>query len=124
MEAFRVLYVDDEADIREVAAISLALDPALDVRVCASGQEALSEAAAWQPDLILLDLMMPDMDGAETMARLRAADRTAAIPVVFVTARTQQHEIERLLSLGAMGVIAKPFDPMELAPQARRYLDG
>ena len=124
METFRVLYVDDEADIREVAAMSLGLDPALDVRTCASGQEAIAEASAWMPELILLDVMMPGMDGPETLAQLKAAERTSAIPVVFITARTQAYEIQRFMSLGAMGVIAKPFDPMELAGQARRYLDG
>jgi CheY-like chemotaxis protein len=124
MKAFRLLYVDDEADIREVAEMSLALDPALEVRTCASGQEALGVAAAWQPHLILLDVMMPGMDGPETLAKLTAAQQTAAIPIVFITARTQAYEIERFLSLGAVGVIAKPFDPMELAAQARRYLDG
>jgi CheY-like chemotaxis protein len=124
MEALRVLYVDDDADIREVAALSLALDPGFDVRTCASGQEALAAAAAWQPHLILLDVMMPRMDGPETLAQLKAAERTADIPVVFITARTQAYEIERFLSLGAIGVIAKPFEPMELAAQARRYIDG
>lgn len=124
MATFRVLYVDDEADIREVAAMSLTLDPALDVRTCASGQDALAVAAAWQPHLVLLDVMMPGMDGPETLAQLKASERTTAIPVVFITARTQAYEIERFLSLGAIGVIAKPFDPMELAAQARRYLDG
>lgn len=124
METFRVLYVDDEADIREVAAMSLALDPALDVRTSASGQEALAATAAWQPHLILLDVMMPGMDGPETLAELKADEQTAAIPVLFITARTQTYEVERFLSLGAVGVIAKPFDPMELAAQARRYLDG
>lgn len=123
MATFRVLYVDDEADIREVAAMSLTLDPALDVRTCAAGQEALAVAAAWQPHLILLDVMMPGMDGPETLAQLKAGEQTTAVPVVFITARTQAYEIERFLSLGAIGVIAKPFDPMELAPQARRYLD-
>lgn len=124
METFRVLYVDDEADIREVAAMSLALDPALEVRTCASGQEAPAVAAAWRPHLILLDVMMPGMDGPETLARLKAAEQTADIPVVFITARTQAYEIERFLSLGAIGVIAKPFDPMELAAQARRHIEG
>lgn len=124
METFRVLYVDDEADIREVAAMSLALDPALDVQTSASGQEALAATAVWQPHLILLDVMMPGMDGPETLAELKADAKTAAIPVLFITARTQTYEVERFLSLGAVGVIAKPFDPMELAAQARRYLDG
>lgn len=124
MDKFRVLYVDDEPDIREVAALSLGIDPALEIRTCASGQEALFQSAAWQPHLILLDVMMPGMDGPATLAQLKAADRTATIPVVFITARTQSYEVERFLSLGALGVIAKPFDPMELAGQARRYLDG
>jgi two-component system, OmpR family, response regulator len=124
MATFRVLYVDDDADIREIAAMSLALDSSFNVLTCASGQEALATAAAWQPHLILLDVMMPGMDGPETLARLKADQQTAAIPVVFITARTQAYEVERFLSLGAIGVIAKPFDPIELAAQARRYLDG
>ncbi|UXN75773.1 response regulator (plasmid) [Devosia sp. A8/3-2] len=124
MKTFRVLYVDDEADIREVATMSLALDPALEIRDCASGQQALSVAALWQPHLILLDVMMPEMDGPQTPAQLRSAEQTRDIPVVFITARTQAYEIERFLSLGAIGVIAKPFDPMELAAHTRRYLDG
>jgi CheY-like chemotaxis protein len=124
MATFRVLYVDDDADIREIAAMSLALDPAIEVHTCASGQEALATAAAWQPQLVLLDVMMPGMDGPETLAKLKAERQTAAIPIVFITARTQAYEVERFLSLGAIGVIAKPFDPIELAAQARRYLDG
>jgi CheY-like chemotaxis protein len=124
MDKFRVLYVDDEPDIREVAALSLGLDPALEIKACASGQEALAQSAAWHPHLILLDVMMPGMDGPATLAQLKAAEGTAGIPVVFITARTQSYEVERFLSLGALGVIAKPFDPMELAGQVRRFLDG
>lgn len=124
MQTFRVLYVDDEADIREVATMSLGLDPALEVQDCSSGQQALGVAALWQPHLILLDVMMPEMDGPQTLAQLRTAEQTRGIPVVFITARTQAYEIERFLSLGAIGVIAKPFDPMALAAQTRRYLDG
>jgi CheY-like chemotaxis protein len=124
MQTFRVLYVDDEADIREVATMSLALDPALEVQDCSSGQQALTVAAHWQPHLILLDVMMPEMDGPQTLEQLRSTDQTRGIPVVFITARTQAYEIERFLSLGAIGVIAKPFDPMALAAQTRRYLDG
>lgn len=124
MTEFRILYVDDEADIREIASMSLALDGAFDVRTCASGKEALQVASEWQPNLILLDVMMPGMDGPETLAGLRADPLTAGIPAVFITARTQSYEIQRFLSLGATGVIAKPFDPMTLAEQARRYLEG
>lgn len=118
----RVMYVDDEADIREVAVMSLELDADLDVLPCACGVEALLTAPQWQPDLILLDVMMPEMDGPGTLEGLRRNPATAKTPVVFVTARTQSSEIERFLALGAAGVIAKPFDPMTLAAQARRHL--
>ena len=118
----RILYVDDEADIREVAAMAIGLDPALEVRTCASGAEALGVAAAWQPDLILLDVMMPQMDGPTTLARLRQQEETKAIPVVFITARTQAAEVETYRSLGARGFIAKPFDPMALSATVKDYL--
>ncbi len=122
----RILYVDDEADIREVATMSLELDPEIEVRACGSGQEALDAVEHWKPDLVLLDVMMPVMDGPETLARLRRADLRSvaggAVPIVFITARSQDSEVERLKSLGAAGVIAKPFDPMQLAEQVRSFL--
>ena len=121
--AARILYVDDEHDIREVAAMALELDPDLEVRTCASGFEALDVAGEWRPALILLDVMMPAMDGPTTLARLRAEPATADIPVVFITARTQAHEVEQFKAMGVKGVMAKPFDPMALAAQARAYLD-
>ena len=121
----RVMYVDDDADIREVAALSLELDPEFEVALCASGAEALARAAESPPDLILLDLMMPEMDGPSTLARLREHPGTAQVPVVFVTAlHTHASEAGRFLALGAAGVIAKPFDPMALAAQARKHLSG
>lgn len=117
----RVLYVDDEPDLREVAAMSLELDPDLEVRACGSGAEALEVLDHWRPDLILLDLMMPGMDGPSThgVIKERLGD---AIPVVYFTARAEESEKVRLLALGARGVIAKPFDPMALAGQVRGYL--
>jgi len=118
----RILYVDDEDDIREIAQMSLELEPEFEVRTCSSGAEALADAAAWRPDLILLDVMMPDMDGPETLKRLAASQPTASIPVVFITARTQTHEVERYLNMGAVGVIAKPFDPLALAGEVRKLL--
>jgi len=118
----RILYIDDEADIREVAQMALEIDPNLEVRTCASGAEGLEQAAAWQPDLILLDVMMPEMDGPAVLRRLREDSSTAAIPVVFITARTQAEEVAALKKLGGSGVIAKPFDPMTLAEQARAFL--
>jgi CheY-like chemotaxis protein len=118
----RVLHVDDEPDIREVVEMSLMLDPNLAVRSCSSGTEALSKVPVWVPDLILLDVMMPVMDGPATLARLRAKPDSADIPVVFMTARAQTRELEHFRSLGAVGVIAKPFDPMTLAVSVRSYL--
>jgi len=120
--AFRILHVDDETDIREVVAISLNLDPQLTTRSCASGEEAIAEAAAWSPDLILCDVIMPEMDGPATLARLRQNPRTSKMPVVFMTACQQARELERLKSLGAIGVIAKPFDPTTLAGAVRSHL--
>jgi len=122
--SLRVLYVDDEDDIREVAMLSLELDPRLDVRGCASGAAALAEVERWPPDLILLDVMMPGMDGPETLAALRARPQTATIPVAFITARTQATDVKRLLGLGACGVIAKPFDPLGLAGEARSLFEA
>ncbi|HSX56709.1 MAG TPA: response regulator [Sphingomonas sp.] len=120
----RILYIDDEADIREVAQMALELDPVFEVRSCASGAEGVVEAAAWRPDLILLDVMMPGMDGPTTFARLAEQPETAGIPVVFITARTQSSEVAGFRDLGARGVLAKPFDPMTLADQVRGLLDG
>jgi two-component system, OmpR family, response regulator len=122
MTGARILYVDDEDDIREVATLALELDGGLTVRTCASGAEALDVAAAWQPDLILLDVMMPHMDGPTTLAKLREVPATAAIPIVFITARTQAGEVEQFEALGALGVLAKPFDPMTLGNAVRAYL--
>jgi len=120
----RILYVDDEDDIREIAQMSLELDPEFEVRSSASGAEALTHAAAWQPDLILLDVMMPDMDGPETLKRLGESPLTASIPVAFITARTQTHQVEHYLATGAVGVIAKPFDPLALAGEVRKLLSS
>lgn len=118
----RILYVDDEDDIREVAAMSLELDGDFEVRTCASGAEMLSVAPAWEPDMILLDVMMPSMDGPSAFAKLREMPGIADIPVVFITARTQAQDVEALKASGARGVIAKPFDPMTLATVVRGYL--
>jgi CheY-like chemotaxis protein len=122
MNAYRLLHVEDEPDIREVVEMSLALDPAIVLKSCASGADALVAAAAWQPDVILMDVMMPVMDGAETLTHLRNDARTAKIPIVFMTARAHAREVEHFLSLGAAGVIPKPFDPMTLAAAVRAFL--
>ena len=121
---YRVLHVEDEPDIREVVKISLALDPDIMVKSCESGVDALSEAADWRPDVILMDAVMPLMDGPEILASLRKDLRTAGIPVVFMTARAQESEVAHFLALGAAGVIPKPFDPLKLAQSLRACLDG
>jgi CheY-like chemotaxis protein len=122
MAGLRVLHVDDEPDIRELVEISLSLDPELEIKSCCSGNEALAAAAAWVPDLILMDVMMPVMDGSQTLSHLREHAMTAEIPVVFMTARAQARELAHFLSLGAAGVIPKPFDPMTLAVSVKQYL--
>jgi two-component system OmpR family response regulator len=119
---FRILHIDDEPDIREVVEISLGLDPGFATRSCGSGEEALVAAIDWQPDIILCDVMMPVMDGPATLMRLRENPLTANIPVVFMTARAQTRELDRFRSLGALGVIPKPFDPMTLAASVRGYM--
>jgi CheY-like chemotaxis protein len=122
MTEFRILLVDDEPDIREVVDVSLGLDPEFKTRACASGADALVMAADWSPSLILLDVMMPLMDGPTTLANLRSNPRTSHIPVLFLTARTQVGEIEQYISLGAQGVLSKPFNAMTLAASVRDYL--
>ncbi len=117
----KILYVDDEPDLREIAQMSLELDPQLTVRCCATGKEALEQAKAWQPDLVLLDVMMPGMDGPMTLSRMHQ-EIGPELPIVFITARAGERDALQLLSLGAIGVIAKPFDPLTLAARLREYL--
>jgi CheY-like chemotaxis protein len=122
MTTFRILHVDDEPDIREIVELALGLDPGFATRSCGSGVEALAVAVDWQPDIILCDVMMPVMDGPTTLMRLRENALTANIPVVFMTARAQTRELDRFRSLGALGVIPKPFDPLTLAASVRGYV--
>jgi CheY-like chemotaxis protein/HPt (histidine-containing phosphotransfer) domain-containing protein len=122
MTAIRLLHVDDEPDIRTVVELALSMDPIFEIRSCESGADALAAAAEWQPDVMLLDVMMPVMDGPATLAQLRANPATTAIPVIFMTARAQARETERFRSLGAIGVIPKPFDPMTLAASVRNHV--
>lgn len=115
----RVLYVEDEPDIQAVARLALEMVGGLTVKCCSSGEEALREAPAFAPELILLDVMMPGMDGPGTMKALRGVPSLATVPVVFMTAKVQPQEVAHYTGLGALGVIAKPFDPMTLATQVR-----
>jgi two-component system, OmpR family, response regulator len=116
-ELKRILYVEDESDIRTVTAMALEAVGGFIVVSCDSGKEALAMAPAANADLILLDVMMPGMDGLATLSALRGLSQTAATPVIFMTAKVQTSEIQHYLHLGAIGVIAKPFDPMTLSAQ-------
>jgi CheY-like chemotaxis protein len=118
----RILIVDDEDDIREVAQVSLELVGNYDVVTAANGREGLERARSERPDAILLDVMMPEMDGPTTLAHLRADPQTHDIPVVFLTAKTQTMERARLAELGAAGILTKPFDPLKLAGEVAATL--
>ncbi|CAN7394109.1 response regulator [Polaromonas sp. LjRoot131] len=116
----RILYVEDEPDIRMVAQMALQAVGGFTVIACASGQEALDAAPGAAADLLLLDVMMPGMDGPTTLKGLRQLPATADTPVIFMTAKVQAAEVAVYKGLGALEVIPKPFDPMELSTQIQR----
>lgn len=118
----KILMIDDEADIRLIARVSLSRIGGMEVIEADNGAEGVRRAAQEKPDAILLDVMMPLMDGAATLSALRANAATAAIPVIFLTAKVLRSEIERLQALGVAGVLTKPFDPLTLPDQLRRIL--
>ncbi len=122
-ELSRILHVDDEVDIREVAKLALEAVGGFKVETCSSGSEAVEKAPDFQPQLILLDVMMPEMDGPTTLANLREISGLEKTPVVFMTAKAMPAEIEHFKQLGAMDVLAKPFDPMTLAEQVKACWD-
>lgn len=118
-ELIRIMYVEDEPDIRAVAKLALEAVGGMTVNLCERGDLAVSQAEEFKPQMILLDVMMPGMDGPSTLKALRENPTLQAIPIAFMTAKVQSHEIEYFKSLGALGVIAKPFDPMTLADEIR-----
>ena len=111
----RILLVEDDPDIQTVTSLALGSFGGFDVRICGSALEAVASAPEFRPDLILLDVMMPGMDGTEALLALRKMPATAGVPVVFLTARVQPHEVERYRELGSLAVIPKPFEPTALA---------
>ena len=115
----RILYVDDEPSVSQVAILVLQNIGGFDVLACTSGQEALDVVEGFQPELLLLDVMMPEMDGPATLEKLRALPVTANVPVVFMTGRSRPEDIASLKALGAVDVITKPFDPASLPDQVR-----
>lgn len=117
----RVLLADDEPDIQLIARLALKR-AGFDVTAVTNGAEVLAKVSEVKPEAILLDWMMPEMDGFETCARLKANPETKNIPVIFVTAKAQESEIDRGLKLGAVGYITKPFDALSLGTQVRAFL--
>lgn len=113
----RILYVEDDPDIQTVASLALEVVGGFKVKVCSSGRQALDEVMSFAPDLILLDVMMPGMDGPSTLLALRQLPGLEKVPVAFMTAKVQPHEVDQLITLGVESVIAKPFDPMTLSSQ-------
>jgi len=124
MAGFCILHVDDDENIRALTALAFTLTGGGEVRSARSGAEALELlAAGLKPDLILLDVMMPDMDGPAVLAGVRELPACRVTPVVFMTAQTQDHELANLMALGAAGVVIKPFDPMTLGQQIHALLE-
>ncbi len=118
-ELRRICHIEDDADIREIALMALETIGGFEVAQCSSGSEALAVAPAMGPDMLLIDVMMPGMDGKATLAGLRRYPQLAAVPAVFMTARAQEEEVAELMALGAAGVVTKPFDPATLADELR-----
>lgn len=118
----RILVVDDEPDIRTLLKISLERNSQFEVVLTSSGAEAITAATLERPDLVLLDVMMPAMDGLETLSHIRAITGCADVPVVLLTARTHSRQVEAYLSAGAISVIAKPFKPLELVEKLQNLI--
>lgn len=116
----RILYVDDELILRKMTRVALEKLGGFTVSLASSGGEALEVAPEFHPDMILLDVMMPGMDGPATLQELRKRPDTADTPVVFITAKAQPTEISRLMTMGVADVITKPFDPKEMIEVLRR----
>lgn len=116
----RIMHVEDDESIRAVAGIALVDVAGFELLSCDGGQSALAQAEAFAPQLILLDVMMPQMDGLQTLLALRQIPSLTKVPVVFMTAKIQQAEKQRYLDAGAIGIIEKPFEPMQLGDMLRR----
>ncbi len=122
MNISKVLLIDDDEGIRVIARIGLKARPQWQVLLASSGQEGLEKALLEQPDVILLDMTMPEMDGRATFAKLKEQTETKEISVIFMTGKVLPEELESYLALGAAGFIIKPFDPLNLATEIERIL--
>ncbi|MGI3129067.1 response regulator [Halopseudomonas pachastrellae] len=116
----RIMHIEDDPSIQEVARVALEVVGGFNVRSCASGAEGVAGAESFAPQLVLLDVMMPGMDGPQTLEKLRELPCMDGVPVIFMTAKAQVQEVDAYRALGAAGVIVKPFDPMTLPDQIRQ----
>ncbi len=114
MKIQKILLVDDDPNIQMIAQMGLEDRPEWKVSLASSGIEALEKFSAEKPDLVLLDMMMPGMDGVTTLSKIKEQPEYSHIPIIFMTAKVQKHEIEKYLTTGVAGIITKPFDPMTL----------
>ncbi len=122
MEINKVLLVDDDPAVSKMAVVCLQKIGKWDVKVASNGYDALRMLKAYQPDVIVLDVMMPGMDGFEVLNHLKRLDLTKEIPVIFMTAMAQTRELSNCIGRGARGVIQKPFNPMLLPAQIKAIL--
>jgi CheY-like chemotaxis protein len=115
----RILVVDDDRLMQAIIRLVLAVNDHFIVQACHSGAEALTVASTWHPDLIMLDVHMPGIDGWQTLAMLRSKPETTSIPVIFLTASELPTGFEDYRSMGVLGFIPKPFDPMTFSGHVR-----
>ncbi|WP_109465575.1 response regulator [Albibacillus kandeliae] len=120
----RLLHVEDDEDIREVAKMALELSGQFEVMQCPSGEDALEKAPQFKPEILLLDVMMPGMSGPTTLQKLREIKGLETTPAIFMTARAQPAEVEELKAMSALTVVVKPFDPITLGDQIMAALNG
>lgn len=118
----KILYMEDEDDIREVVVTSLELFGNYEVKHCSSGREALEICNNFSPDLLLLDVMIPGIDGPTTLSELRKIPRLKDVPAIFITAKVQSNEVKEYSHMGSVGVIKKPFEVSELAETIEKHL--
>lgn len=119
-ELTKILYVEDEPDISQVARLALETVGGFTIESCENGRVALEKGPSFEPDLVLMDVMMPEMDGPTALVEMRNIASLSNVPVIFMTAKVQPSEIVEYKTMGAVDVIPKPFDPMTLADQVRQ----
>lgn len=122
-ELTKILYAEDEPDIQVIVRMALADLGGFTLFICNNGQEVIDNAEIFSPDLVLLDVMMPGLDGPTALSELRKKEPFKHTPVIFMTAKAQNHEIKQYIELGAADIIIKPFDPMTLAVTVKEIFD-